>query len=151
MASPTENTQRGSPKKAYFITTGWGAVIMNEVDMMKALVSTLREWWVEAGNPRIQVVHLLVGVLSGAEPKHLSLAFEDQKVGTFLDRANLVIEEIPFIAFCKHCQKEYQPEIQHRYCCDICNRPLKEIRSGRELKIGDIEYSTLEAQGVSHA
>ena len=76
---------------------------MKEVDRMQVLVSTLREWWVEAGNPKIQAVHLLVGALSGVDTKRLSIAFDTQKVGTFLDRANLIIEEIPFVAFCSSC------------------------------------------------
>ena len=122
---------------------------MQEADRMQTLVETLREWWVEAGNPRIQTVHLLVGALSGVDTERLSIAFDTQKVGTFLDRANLVIEEIPFVAFCSSCQHEYQPEIGHRYCCPLCNHPLHEIRSGRELKIGDIECSTQEARGIS--
>jgi hydrogenase nickel incorporation protein HypA/HybF len=124
---------------------------MQEVDRMQALVLTLREWWVEAGNPRIQAVHLLVGSLSGVDTERLSIAFDNQKIGTFLDRANLVIEEIPFVAFCSGCQQEYQPEIVHRYCCPLCNHPLHEIRSGRELKIRDIECATREARGISRA
>jgi hydrogenase nickel incorporation protein HypA/HybF len=122
---------------------------MKEVDRMKILVSSLREWWVEAGNPRVQTVHLLVGALSGVDTKLLSRAFEAQKVATFLDQANLVIEDIPFLAFCRNCQQEYQPEIGQRYCCPICTHPLHEVRSGRELKIGDIKYSSQKARGTS--
>jgi hydrogenase nickel incorporation protein HypA/HybF len=124
---------------------------MKEADRMQALVSTLREWWIEAGNPRIQAVHLLVGALSGVSTEHLSVAFDAQKVGTFLDRATLVIEEIPFVAFCSSCQQDYQPELRYRYRCSLCNRSLHDIRSGRELKIGHIECLTREARDVSHA
>lgn len=122
---------------------------MQEVDRMKILVSILREWWIEAGNPRVQTVQLLVGALSGVDTKLLSRAFETQKVATFLDRADLVIEDIPFLAFCRNCQQEYQPEIRQRYCCPMCTHSLHEVRSGRELKIGDIEYSSQKAKGIS--
>jgi hydrogenase nickel incorporation protein HypA/HybF len=122
---------------------------MKEVDRMKVLVSILREWWIEAGNPRIQAVHLWVGALSGVDTERLSKAFETQKVATFLDRADLIIEEIPFLAFCKNCQQEYQPEIKQRYCCPICAHPLHEVRSGRELKIGDIQCFPQKTRGMS--
>ena len=54
----------------------------------------------------------------------------------------LVIKDIPLIAFCHNCQEEYKPEIGMQYSCPDCKSPMEDIRSGRELKIDRIEYSS---------
>jgi hydrogenase nickel incorporation protein HypA/HybF len=53
----------------------------------------------------------------------------------------LVIKDIPLLAFCHGCQQEYRPEISLQYSCPDCHSPMEDIRSGRELKIDHIEYS----------
>ncbi len=116
--------------------------------MTKALVLSLKEWWVASGQPKVERVHLVVGAFTGVEPVSLAFAFETQKCGTFLEAAALVIRETPFIAYCQPCRQEYQPAIGTCYGCPTCGSPLEEIRSGRELKIDHVEYSQ---PGVAHA
>ncbi len=56
---------------------------------------------------------------------------------------NILTKDIHLIAFCHTCQQEYKPEIGLQYSCPDCNSPMEDIRSGRELKIDRIEYSSL--------
>jgi hydrogenase nickel incorporation protein HypA/HybF len=115
---------------------------MHETDMTKALILTVREWWESQPNcPKISQVHLIVGQFTCVEPMSLQFAFEVQTRGTFLDRAKLVIQETPLIAFCHQCQQDYRPEIGIQYACPACHSPMDDIRSGRELKIDHIEYT----------
>ena len=110
--------------------------------MTKALILTVRDWWEsQPERPKISQVHLIVGQFTCVEPVSLQFAFEVQTRNTFLDGAQLVIQETPLIAFCHSCQKEYQPEIGIQYACPTCRSPLDDIRSGRELKIDRIEYA----------
>jgi hydrogenase nickel incorporation protein HypA/HybF len=114
---------------------------MHEVDMTKSLILTLQEWWAEQPDPHpIRKVHLIVGRFTCVEPASLQFAFEVQKQNTILANANLVIEETPLIAFCHRCQQDYRPEIGIQYACPICQSPMEDIRSGRELKIDRIEF-----------
>lgn len=114
---------------------------MHEVDMTKSLILTLQEWWAEQPHPHpITKVHLMVGRFTCVEPASLQFAFEVQKQNTILANATLVIEEIPLIAFCHQCQQDYRPEIGIQYACPICQSPMEDIRSGRELKIDRIEF-----------
>jgi hydrogenase nickel incorporation protein HypA/HybF len=53
-----------------------------------------------------------------------------------------MIQETPLIAFCHHCQQDYRPEIGIQYACPTCQSPMEDIRSGRELKIDRIEYTS---------
>lgn len=121
---------------------------MHETDMTKALILTVRDWWEsQPDQPVIAKVHLTVGQFTCVEPASLQFAFEVQTRGTFLDAAELVIQETPLIGFCHTCQAEYRPEIGLNYVCPTCQSPLEDIRSGRELKIDHLEYHT----NVEHA
>jgi hydrogenase nickel incorporation protein HypA/HybF len=115
---------------------------MHETDMTKALILTVKDWWDSQPEPvEISHVHLTVGQFTCVEPVSLQFTFEVQIRNTFLDKAALVIRETPLIAFCHHCQQEYQPGIGVQYACPDCRSPMEDIRSGRELKIDRIEYT----------
>jgi hydrogenase nickel incorporation protein HypA/HybF len=113
---------------------------MHEVDMTQALIVALEDWWVsQPERPAIAIVYLEVGDFTCVEPASLEFAFDALKNDTFLQEAQLVIERVPFVAFCHTCQAEYRPDIGDRYACPTCQSPLEDIRSGRELKIARLE------------
>lgn len=113
---------------------------MHEVDMTKALIQTVQQWWEsQEEKPKILAVHLVVGQFTSVEPDSLLFAFEVETQDSFLAGAKLVIKETPLIAFCHNCQREYSPTIGLMYGCPDCRAPMEDIRSGRELKIDYIE------------
>ncbi|MEB3278496.1 MAG: hydrogenase maturation nickel metallochaperone HypA [Lyngbya sp.] len=116
---------------------------MHETDMTKALILTVKDWWEDLPErPQITHIHLIVGRFTCVEPASLQFAFAAQTQNTFLEGVKLVIDETPLIAFCHSCQQEYRPEIGLYYACPTCQSPMEDIRSGRELKINRIEYSS---------
>ncbi|MBE9059699.1 hydrogenase maturation nickel metallochaperone HypA [cf. Phormidesmis sp. LEGE 11477] len=115
---------------------------MHETDMTKALILTVKDWLSEqSGHPVVERIHLTVGQFTCVEPASLQFAFRAQVQGTFLEKSDLVIEETPLLAFCHPCQQEYRPEIGLQYACPVCQSPLEDILSGRELKINRVEFS----------
>jgi hydrogenase nickel incorporation protein HypA/HybF len=115
---------------------------MHETDMTKALILTVRDWWsVQPEQPEIAKIHLLVGQFTCVEPASLQFAFAAQTRNTFLEKAELVIQDVPLVAFCHTCQQDYHPEIGLQYACPTCQGPMEDIRSGRELKIDRVEYA----------
>ncbi len=117
---------------------------MHETDMTKALILTVKDWYEsQPDKPQIEKIHLIVGQFTCVEPVSLQFAFEVQTRNTFLAGVELVIKDIPLIAFCHTCQQEYEPEIGLQYNCPDCKSPMEDIRSGRELKIDRIEYSSM--------
>ena len=119
---------------------------MHETDMTKALILTVKDWYESQPElPKIEKIHLIVGQFTCVEPVSLQFAFEVQTRNTFLAGVELVIKDIPLVAFCHTCQQEYKPEIGLQYSCPDCNLPMEDIRSGRELKIDRIEYSSLNS------
>ncbi|MGB3766708.1 MAG: hydrogenase maturation nickel metallochaperone HypA [Phormidesmis sp.] len=120
---------------------------MHETDMTKALIFTVKDWLAEQpGHPAVEKVHLTVGAFTCVEPAGLQFAFTAQTQGTFLSEAELVIKETPLIAFCHSCQQEYRPEMGAQYACSVCQSPMDDIRSGRELKIERVEFSQRDPQ-----
>jgi hydrogenase nickel incorporation protein HypA/HybF len=123
---------------------------MHETDMTRSLILTLRDWWMEQSPPpTIEKVHLTVGHFTCVEPASLQFAFEVQKRNTFLDNAQLVIQETPLIAYCEPCATTYAPTLGLQYACPHCGSPMTEIRSGRELKIDHLEYKASTSAPVS--
>jgi len=116
---------------------------MHETDMTKALILTVKDWYeLQLEPPKVTKIHLIVGQFTCVEPVSLQFAFVAKTRNTFLENVELVIKEIPLIAFCHSCQQEYRPTIGLQYSCPDCNSPMDDIRSGRELKIDRLEYST---------
>ena len=122
---------------------------MHETDMTKALILTVKDWYnSQPEQPKIEKIHLVVGQFTCVEPVSLQFAFEAQTRNTFLAGVELAITNIPLIAYCHNCQQEYKPEIGLQYSCPDCKSPMEDIRSGRELKIDRIEYSTRSEQVI---
>ena len=114
----------------------------HEVDMTKALIMSLQEWWAQEADPQpVKSVILQVGEFTCVEPKMLVRSFARQRLSVpFLREANLLIHSIPFIAYCRICLKDYKPNLGLQYACPHCNASLDEIRSGRELRIERVEW-----------
>ncbi len=118
---------------------------MHETDMTKALILTIQDWYDSQPEPvRISQIHLTVGKFTCVEPASLQFTFEVQTHQTFLQGSELVIHEVPLVAFCHRCQQTYEPDIGTYYACPTCQSPMEDIRSGRELKIDYIECEPLE-------
>lgn len=118
---------------------------MHETDMTKALILTIKDWQAtQSASQKIEKIHLVVGQFTCVEPVSLKFAFEVQTRNTFLDGVELIVKDIPLIAYCHSCQQEYKPQIGLQYSCPDCQSPMEDIRSGRELKIDHIEYSTID-------
>lgn len=110
--------------------------------MTKSLILTIKDWFdAQPEAIAIEKVYLMVGEFTCVEPDSLAFAFEIQAQNTFLDGVELVIEDVPLVAYCHPCQKEYKPTIGLQYACPDCHHPMEDIRSGRELKIDRIQYS----------
>jgi hydrogenase nickel incorporation protein HypA/HybF len=115
---------------------------MHETDMTRALMLTIRDWWMhQEPPPKIEKVHLVVGQFTCVEPASLEFAFAIQKRNTFLAHAQLVIQTTPLVAHCHTCRQDYSPSIGLQYTCPDCGSPMEDIRSGRELKIDHLEYT----------
>ena len=117
---------------------------MHEVDMTKCLLISLNEWRQrrDDASAMVETVHLEVGRFTCVEPEQLRFTFQAAIAGSWLDGAQLQIEEIPFVGRCLVCNGTYSPTPEGAYRSPCCDHPLEEIVSGRELRIRSIDYRT---------
>jgi hydrogenase nickel incorporation protein HypA/HybF len=90
-------------------------------------------------NGSVAAVHLRLGLLSGVVPEALVSAFELAREGTPLAQAELVIEQVPIIAWCPACAAERRAASVLELCCPDCGTPMPEVRCGRELEVVALE------------
>jgi hydrogenase nickel incorporation protein HypA/HybF len=88
---------------------------------------------------RVTAVHLKLGLLSGVVKEALLSAYGLAREGTLLERAELVVEEVPVVAYCPVCAAARTPSTPPLLCCPTCAGPTPEIISGRELEIVALE------------
>lgn len=91
---------------------------------------------------RVGRVVLRIGALSGAEPDALRFAFDVAARGTAAEGADLEIESVPARVYCASCRREFEAGAgTFVFACPACGEICGEIRGGRELELGRLEFS----------
>lgn len=115
---------------------------MHEVDMTKCLLLSMNEWRQQHAphTPRVTRVHLQVGAFTCVEPDQLVTTWRVAVRSSWLHGAELVIETVPLVGRCVHCNATYSPDPLQAYRSPCCDQPMEEIVSGRELRIRSVDY-----------
>jgi hydrogenase nickel incorporation protein HypA/HybF len=113
---------------------------MHELSIALSILDMIAEE-AEARASRVVAVHLKLGPLSGVVAHALASAFEMAREGTAQDRAELVIEEVPIVAYCVSCDREHTPDA-FDLRCPSCGEPSPTIRGGRELEVVALEIAS---------
>jgi hydrogenase nickel incorporation protein HypA/HybF len=92
------------------------------------------------GGGRIHAINIEVGSLAGVEVSALEFCYRAARKGTAADEAELIIEEIPGMGFCAHCEREFPVDF-FVALCPVCGEAMSEIRRGRELKVRSIKIA----------
>ena len=69
-------------------------------------------------------------------------AYELAREGTPLARAELVVEEVPIVAYCPACAAEQTLPSVQELCCPVCGTPTPDVVSGRELEVVALEIES---------
>jgi hydrogenase nickel incorporation protein HypA/HybF len=88
---------------------------------------------------RIVAVHLKLGLLSGVVKEALTSAYDLAREGTSQASAELIVEEVPVVAYCSQCEAERALTSTWQLCCPVCGTPTPNIVRGRELEIVALE------------
>lgn len=111
---------------------------MHELSIMDSALSLVLEQAANAKAARVVTVRLRVGVLSGAVPEALQLAFEALTPGTAGEGATLEIESLPARFWCGTCGAEFQSD-EMLAECPRCKAISQDIRGGNELELASLE------------
>jgi hydrogenase nickel incorporation protein HypA/HybF len=91
---------------------------------------------------RITAVHLKLGPLSGVVKDVLLSAYDLARECNPQAQAELVIEEVPIIAWCPDCAAERILPSMQELRCPVCDAPTPKLLGGRELDVVALEIET---------
>jgi hydrogenase nickel incorporation protein HypA/HybF len=114
---------------------------MHELSIALGILDVAAE---EAGRHagRVVAVHLRLGPLSGVVKEALLSAYNLAREGTPLEQAELVVEEVPLVAWCPACAAACPPASAWELRCPACGGPTPEVVSGRELEVAALEIES---------
>jgi hydrogenase nickel incorporation protein HypA/HybF len=112
---------------------------MHELSVVLSILDIAAEEAERRGGGSIGAVHLRLGPLAGVVREALTSAYDLAREGTALEKANLVIEDVPLVAYCATCDAERAPPSPWELCCPTCGEPTPDIVRGRELEVVALE------------
>lgn len=115
---------------------------MHELGIMESALGLVQRYAAENHACRVERVVLRIGTLSGVDPESLRFAFDVVSRGTPAEGAELEIESVPAVAYCAGCQREFPgTDRGFIFACPNCGDLCGEIRRGREIELGRLEFS----------
>jgi hydrogenase nickel incorporation protein HypA/HybF len=111
---------------------------MHELSIAMSIVETAQEEAAKRG-VKVSAVHLRLGPLAGVVKDALLFSYEVASQDTPLEGSRLIVEEVPVVVFCPHCEREQTlPSIQN-FSCPECGMPAGRIIQGRDLEVFALE------------
>jgi hydrogenase nickel incorporation protein HypA/HybF len=115
---------------------------MHELSVALSILDVAAEEAERHGSARVVAIRLRLGPLSGVVKDALLSAYELAREGSPLADAQLLVEEVPVVAYCPACAAERPVVSIQELCCAACTTPTPEVVRGRELEIVALELET---------
>jgi hydrogenase nickel incorporation protein HypA/HybF len=112
---------------------------MHELSIALSILDAVAAEAERHGGARVHAIHLKVGALAGVVPEALRSAYELAREGSPFAEAQLLIEEVPIVAYCAHCEADRPVVSVQQLQCSECGGAVSEVLSGRELEIVALE------------
>lgn len=88
---------------------------------------------------RVSAVHLRLGALSSVVKDALLFSYEVACQDTPLQGSHLIVEDIPVVVFCTHCNQRQTLASLQLFACPVCGAPTGDIIQGKELEVFALE------------
>ncbi len=112
---------------------------MHELSIAISVLDLASEELARQGDARAAAIHLRLGPLAGVVREALLSAFEVAREDYGMPGCQLIIEDVPLVAFCSVCEvKQTIPSVQW-LCCPVCGTPTPDVITGRELDMVSME------------
>jgi hydrogenase nickel incorporation protein HypA/HybF len=112
---------------------------MHELSIAMSIVELTEEEMERRGDVRVTAVHLKLGALSGLVKEALLSSYEMACDHTPLKGSRLIIEEVPVLVACVHCQTPRPVSSVQLFCCAECGTPASEVVQGKEIEVVALE------------
>jgi len=117
---------------------------MHELSIALSMIDMASAEGARHAATRVNALHLKLGPLSGVVKEALTFSFEIACDGTPLERAQLVIEDVPVVIHCVRCESDELIDNIQDLRCPRCGELAPEIVQGRELELVSLELEELE-------
>ena len=114
--------------------------IMHELSIALGILDVAEEE-AERHGGRVVAIRLRLGPLAGVVKEALVSAYDLAREGTSLEQAELLIEEVPVIAYCPRCAVEHTLSVRELRC-PACGVPTPQVVRGRELEVIALEIES---------
>jgi hydrogenase nickel incorporation protein HypA/HybF len=115
---------------------------MHELGIAQNILEIALKAVPEIKAPDVRKIRIRVGRFAGVIPDSLEFCFTVVAGESTMPQAALSIEEVPTVARCKTCERQFQPD-DFIFICPECQSTDLEILSGRELEIVEIEVADM--------
>ncbi len=114
---------------------------MHELSIAMSILEVAEEEAERRGGVQVEAIHLKIGLLSGVVKEALLSAFELASERTPFERSRVIIEEVPIVVYCSHCQAERSVHSMQQFSCAECDTPASQVLRGRELQLAALELA----------
>ena len=111
---------------------------MHELSIAMSIVDTAQEE-AERRGVRVSAVHLRLGALAGVVKDALLFSYDMASQDTPLQGSRLIVEDLPVVVFCPHCQARRSLSSVQSFACPVCGAPTGDILQGKELEVFALE------------
>ena len=115
---------------------------MHELSIALSILDVAEEEAARRGGARVAAIHLKLGPLCGVVKEALRSAYDLAREASPLSKAELVIEEVPLMAYCSVCSAERTLGSAQQLRCPVCGTPTPEVIRGRELEVTALEIES---------
>jgi hydrogenase nickel incorporation protein HypA/HybF len=112
---------------------------MHELSIALAILDAASEEADRQGGACVSAIHVRLGLMSGVVKEALLSAFELAKEASPLCASRLIIEDVPVLVYCDHCQADRPIESIQSFRCVRCGTASSNVKRGRELEITALE------------
>jgi hydrogenase nickel incorporation protein HypA/HybF len=112
---------------------------MHELSMITSVVETVTESLTPYPGAKVLEVRLKVGALASVISESLEFCYGIVTEGTPLEGSRLVVNLLPVVVHCAHCDQDAELDGIQSFRCPKCGEPCSDLRQGRELEIDSIE------------
>jgi hydrogenase nickel incorporation protein HypA/HybF len=120
---------------------------MHELSIAMSLIEVAEEE-AQRRDATVVAIHLQLGPLSGVVKEALLSAYDLAREGSAMASARLVIQEMPIIAWCPHCEAAQTIASVQLLSCPSCGTSTPDLRGGNELLVTGLEI--FDAPSDSH-
>lgn len=110
---------------------------MHEMGITRELVDTVVAKAEQAGASKVAEVYLKIGFARDVVDELLEGAFRYLARGTVAEGAQLLIERVPFMVRCNHCDLVFHIDVHEEstWVCPLCSAKDYHLESGLEFRI----------------